>query len=158
MQPDQLRPFQRRFLKGALAPGVDVAALSIPRGNGKSCLAAHILERALTPGDDLFLSGSEVILLAGSLEQARLCFRFVRVSFYKRYDDYRFLDSSTKIGITHKPTNTRLRVISSNGKTAMGLVGISLVICDEPGSWESDRRRVDARCADNFSGKARAAP
>ena len=30
MQPDQLLPFQRRFLKGALAPGVDVAALSIP--------------------------------------------------------------------------------------------------------------------------------
>ena len=137
MQPDQLRPFQRRFLKGALAPGVDVAALSIPRGNGKSCLAAHILERALTPGDDLFLSGSEVILLAGSLEQARLCFRFVR-SALEEDADYRFLDSSTKIGITHKPTNTRLRVISSNGKTAMGLVGISLVICDEPGSWETN--------------------
>ena len=50
--------------------------------------------------------------------------------------DYRFLDSSTKIGITHKPTMTRLRVISSNGKTAMGLVGIPLVVADEPGSWE----------------------
>ena len=135
MQPDQLLPFQRRFLKGALAPGVDVAALSIPRGNGKSCLAAHIIERALTPGDDLFVSGSEVVLLAGSLEQARLCFRFVRAAL-EADADYRFLDSSTKIGITHKPTMTRLRVISSNGKTAMGLVGIPLVVADEPGSWE----------------------
>ena len=135
MHPELLRPFQRRFLRGALAPGVDVAALSIPRGNGKSCLAAHVIERALTPGDDLFVSGAEVVLLAGSLEQARLCFRFVRAAL-EEYADYRFLDSSTKIGITHKPTNTRLRVISSNGKTAMGLVGIPLVICDEPGSWE----------------------
>ena len=137
MQYNQLRPFQRRFLKGALAPGVDVAALSIPRGNGKSCLAAHILERALTPGDDLFVGGAEYVLLAGSLEQARLCFRFVRAAL-ESDDDYRFLDSSTKIGITHKPTNTRLRVISSNGKTAMGLVGIPLVVCDEPGSWETN--------------------
>ena len=30
----ELRAFQKRFLKGALADGVDVAALSIPRGNG----------------------------------------------------------------------------------------------------------------------------
>ena len=34
----ELRPFQKRFVKGALAPGVDVGALSIPRGNGKSWL------------------------------------------------------------------------------------------------------------------------
>ena len=31
----ELRPFQRRFVKNALAPGVDVAVLSIPRANGK---------------------------------------------------------------------------------------------------------------------------
>ena len=29
---EQLRTFQKQFIKGALAPGVDVAALSIPRG------------------------------------------------------------------------------------------------------------------------------
>ena len=28
-----LRPFQRQFLRGALAPGVDTAALSLLRGN-----------------------------------------------------------------------------------------------------------------------------
>ena len=50
--------------------------------------------------------------------------------------EYRFLDSVTRIGITHKATNTRLRVISSNGKTAMGLVNTSFAIADEPGSWE----------------------
>ena len=50
---DQLRGFQKRFIKGALAPGIDVAALSIPRGNGKSWLAADLLRRCLTPGDEL---------------------------------------------------------------------------------------------------------
>ena len=71
-----LRPFQKRFVKNALAPGVDVGALSIPRGNGKSWLAAYLLERGLTPGDPLHVPGAEYILCAASLEQARLCFRF----------------------------------------------------------------------------------
>ena len=45
---EQLRAFQKRFVRGALAPGVDVAALSIPRGNDKSWLAAHLLRRCLS--------------------------------------------------------------------------------------------------------------
>ena len=50
--------------------------------------------------------------------------------------EYRFLDSSTRIGITHTSSNTKLRVLSSNGKTAMGIVGCPLLVADEPGSWE----------------------
>ena len=41
--------FQRKFIAGATAPGIDTAALSIARGNGKSALAAYLLTRALTP-------------------------------------------------------------------------------------------------------------
>ena len=132
----ELRPFQKRFLKGALAPGVDVAALSLPRGNGKTWLAAHILERCLTPGDKLFQQGAEYILCAASIEQARLCFRFIRASL-ETNEEYRFVDSVQRIGITHKPTNTRLRVISSNGKTAMGIVNCPVLVADEPGAWET---------------------
>ena len=51
----QLRKFQQEFIRRAFAPGIDVAALSLSRGNGKSFLAAHIVTRALTPGDDLFV-------------------------------------------------------------------------------------------------------
>ena len=130
-----LRPFQRRFIGAALAPGIDTAALSIPRGNGKSWLAAHLLTRALTPGDALHVPGSEYLLCAASIEQARLCFRFARVDLEPR-GGYRFLDSATRIGITHVDSNARLRVLSSNGKTAMGIVGCPLLVADEPGSWE----------------------
>ena len=42
-----LRPFQRRFLADVLAPGVRTAALSIPRGNGKSTLVASLAARTL---------------------------------------------------------------------------------------------------------------
>ena len=133
---DQLRTFQKQFIRGALAPGVDVAALSIPRGNGKSWLAAHLLRRCLTPGDDLHVPGSEYLLCAASIEQARLCYRFIRAEL-EETGEYSFIDSATRIGITHKRSNTRLRVLSSNGKTAMGIVNCPLLVADEPGSWEA---------------------
>ena len=52
-----LRPFQRQFVKAATATDVDTAALSLPRGNGKSFLAADLLRRGLTPGDPLHVDG-----------------------------------------------------------------------------------------------------
>ena len=132
---EQLRTFQKQFVRRALAPGIDVAALSIPRGNGKSWLAAHLLERCLTPGDALHVPGAEYLLCAASIEQARLVFRFIRTEL-EPTGEYRFIDSTTRIGITHKSSNTRLRVLSSNSKTAFGIVGCPLLIADEPGSWE----------------------
>ena len=51
-----------------------------------------------------------------------IVFRFARADL-EPTGEYRFLDSQTRIGITHVATNTKLRVIGSNGKTAMGLVG-----------------------------------
>ena len=62
-------------------------------------------------------------------------FRFVRADL-EPTGRYRFLDSATRIGITHAPSNTKLRVLSSNGKTAMGIVNCPILVADEPGSWE----------------------
>ena len=42
-----LIPFQARFVKKALAPETMTAALSMPRGNGKSWLAARICADAM---------------------------------------------------------------------------------------------------------------
>ena len=134
MEPE-LRPFQRRFVAAATAPGVDRAALSLPRGNGKSWLAGHLVSRILDPSDELFRPGTESVLLAASIEQARIVFRFARGGL-EELGGYRFLDSTTRIGITHRATNTKLRVIGSNAKTAFGLVGCPWAIADEPGAWE----------------------
>ena len=127
---ETLRPFQDRFLAAATAPGIDCAALSLPRGNGKSWLAARLAIQVLSPGDALFRSGTESVLCAASIEQSRIVFRFVR-EFLEPMGGYRFLDSFTRCAVTHKPTNTRLRVLGSNGKTAFGLVGC-------PGAWETN--------------------
>ena len=136
MREDELRSFQKKFIKAAFRPDIDTAVLSLPRGNGKTALAAHILSRCLTIGDPLCKEGSEYLLCAASIEQARLCFRFIRQDLEPR-GGYRFIDSATRIGITHLATNTRLRVLSSNGKTSMGIVGCPVLIADEPGSWET---------------------
>ena len=131
----KLRRFQDEFIRRAMAPGIDIAALSTPRGNGKSFLAGHLLTRCLTPGDDLFVNGQTVIQCAGSLDQARIVYNFVRQAL-EPLGEYRFIDSATRMGITHLPSNSKLRVISSSGRTAMGIVGVPLAVADEPGSWE----------------------
>ena len=131
----RLRPFQTRFMRRATAPGIDTAALSMPRANGKSWLGARFLTRALTPGDALHVAGAEYLLCAASLEQARLVYLFCRAAL-EPTGEYRFLDSVTRIGICHKASNTRLRVMSSKAKSAFGIVHCPLCVCDEPGAWE----------------------
>ena len=131
-----LRPFQRRFIAAATAPGIDTAILSGPRGLGKSWIAAHLITRALTPGDPLHVTGGEVVIVAASIEQGRIPFRFARDALEPR-GGYRFLDSATRIGIVHKATHTRVRVLGSNAKAAFGFVGVPLVVADEPGAYPS---------------------
>ena len=130
-----LRPFQRRFLRSAFAPGVDISCLSLPRGNGKSTLAGYLAARALTPGDALFVNGQEAVLCAASMEQARIVYRAAR-AVLEPMGGYRFQDAAQRIGIVHPSSGSRLRVISSSGKTAMGIVGVPLAIADEPGAWQ----------------------
>ena len=132
----RLRSFQTRFVKGAFRSGIDTAVLSLPRGNGKSALGGHVLARALTPGDELHQAGKEYILVASSLDQARAVFGFIR-SALEGSQGYRFLDSTTRVGVLHRPSNTRLRVLSSKAKSAFGIVGCPLLVFDEPGALET---------------------
>ena len=116
-----------------------MAVLSLPRGNGKSTLCGYILARCMTPGDPLFESGKEYLLVAGSLLQARHVFNAL-VEMLENIKDYRILQSTAALKITHKSTRTRLQALSSNAKTAMG-IGLSnpVVVADEPGSWETGK-------------------
>ena len=135
----ELEPFQTEFLtRGPLARGVDTSVLSGSRGLGKSSLAAALLASALTPGTELWMRGAESVLCASNMEQGRITYRFVRewLEAGKKPGDYRYQDSATRIGVVHKPTETRLRVISSSGRGAMGLgARTNLAVLDEPGAF-----------------------
>ena len=136
-------PFQRRFLRRALAPGVAIACLSVPRGEGKSLLAADLLTEAL-PGGSRYVPGGESVLLAGSMNQARTVFRFLRAKYpCPNHTDskcsrceLRWTDSYQRIGVTHWPTDTRITVRGKSGKLALGLANCPIIVGDEPASWD----------------------
>ena len=125
-------PFQRRFLSAVDDPRYRTVAASWPRGCGKTTIAGHVVARALTPGDPLYVAGGEVVLFAGSIEQCRLTYRQALGFLESRLDEYRMVDSATRVAITRKDCRTRLKAVGSNPKTSLGLVGTPLAIIDEP--------------------------
>ena len=140
MKDSDLRPFQRRFLKGALAPGIEIAALSLPRGNGKTTLLAYLATRAMTPGDELFVPGAQNVLIAGSIKQSRPGFRLARAALGE--SNYRFEDSNQVVKAVHVDSQTRLDIHAANAKTALGWLGARLILVDEgavvgPGLWDA---------------------
>ena len=130
-----LAPFQRKFINGAFAAGVKKAVLSGPRGIGKSSLTGELLAAAVDPAGPLFVPGSESVLLAASVAQARIVFRFLRRRLGD--DGFRYQDSGQRVAVTHASSNTVVRVASSDGKRAFGLgADTPLIVGDEPGAWQ----------------------
>ena len=70
-----VQPFQRRFLRGAFADGVSIAAYSTPRAAGKTELIGRVAGLGVVPGSPVFREGHEVVVFAGSMRQARHIFR-----------------------------------------------------------------------------------
>ena len=134
--PMRLLPWQRRFLRGALAPGRHRAALSVARGNGKTTLAAAIAVAALV--GPLARPRGETILVASSFQQARIAFdharAFLQAAIDGRRSDWRLQDSGNAAAIEFRPTGCRLRAIGSDPRRAHGLAP-ALVIADEPAQW-----------------------
>ena len=134
-----LRAFQRRFLAGALAPGVRTSALSLPRANGKTTLASMLAYRVVNPRSSLFRRGTESHLVSSSLGQSRrTAFRLLKARVEARpdCDSYRVSENRNECAVTHLPTDTRISVLAPKAATAQGLVGCPWVIGDEPGSWD----------------------
>ena len=74
--------------------------------------------------------------MSASLEQSRILLSFVREALAERADHYRWLDSGQRLQVTHKATGTKLRVLSSSGKRAMGLSQFHTIFADEPAAWQ----------------------
>ena len=129
-------PFHAEWIRRTFAPGVEISALSVPRGSAKTWIAGQLGALALTPGSPLWRPGIETLAVSASLEQSRVLLSFVRDALADEYDRYRWLDSGQRLAVTHKATGTKLRVLSSNAKRAMGLSQFGLIMADEPGAWE----------------------
>ena len=133
-RPLRLAAFQRRFLRAARRE--PTAALSMPRGAGKSFLAARLAADAIPGLSDT----QEIVVCAASVQQGRIVGRFVREMLGESGWDYRDTaqDYTVRRAVAgrRRGAPVKMRVQGSNGKTAMGLVRVPLVIADEPGAWE----------------------
>ena len=129
-------PFHADWIKATFADDIQISAMSCPRGSAKSWCVGHLAALGLRPGSPLFQPGIETLVVSASLEQSRIILGFVREALYDVFDDYRWLDSGQRLAVTHKATGTKLRVLSSSGKRAMGLSQFHTIYADEPGSYE----------------------
>lgn len=73
-EPFDLRPFQREIIAGAFAPKIRNALVSLPRGNGKSALAAALALAEMFVGPD----SAEVLCVASDMRQAMIVLRMAK--------------------------------------------------------------------------------
>ena len=144
LSPGGLMPFQQAFVDALCRVNhpPDVAALSVPRGNGKSWLCGGLVARSLTPGDKLHEPGVENILVSSSMNQARIVLEFARTALGE-VEGYRWRND----GVTHLDSRARVRIVSSDARRALGLgANVRIIIADEPGAWSpiQGRRLWDA--------------
>ena len=141
---DGLLPFQSAFVSAVCREHrpPEIAALSVPRGNGKSWLCGGLVARSLKPGDPLFEPGVENILVSSSTAQARIVLEFTRAALGES-DGYRWRND----GVVHLASRARVRIVSSDARRALGLgANVRIIIADEPGAWSpvQGRRLWDA--------------
>ena len=135
--PFEVFPWESDFVSGALAPGVDVAALTIARGNGKTTFCAAIAHAALC--GPLAVERGETVVVASSFEQARLTFdhvcSFIGYENLKDRSRYRLWDSAQLARLRCLEHGTQLRCLASDPRRMHGIAP-SLVLADEPAQWE----------------------
>ena len=114
-EPFVVLPWQRRFVRGAFAPGVQSAALSVARGNGKTALLSGIAAATLT--GPLVVPRGETVIVASSFEQARIAFEHVVAFLGDKLDDrdrWRVWDTAQQARVEDRLTGARVRCIGSD--------------------------------------------
>jgi len=139
-EPVVFEPWQQEFIDAAFELDengrrkVTTALLGVPRKNGKSVLAATIaLYMAGADGEP----GAEVVLAAGSRDQAAMVFDQARA----------FVDSNPELGayfdaqryVINGPNGSVIKRIAADGRLAHGL-NSSTVIVDEAHSLTTPRQ------------------
>src|SRR6056297_3210221 len=123
-QAVKLAPFQKQFVSGALSDGVNVACLSIGRGNAKTALSAGIALGAVK-GEWDRQPRREILIAARTRDQARIAFDF-KVSFIRSLPEDEpaafTIRRSPRLEIEHDGDGGAhfVRAIAADAKTALG--------------------------------------
>ena len=153
----ELWPWERRFLRDALRPGIVEAGLTMGRGGGKSTLIAAIAAAAVA--GPLRQARGDVLVVASSFLQARVVFEhsraFLGPFFAASPADWRIVDHSQAAVVEHVPSGARLRCIGSDPRRAHGLAP-ALCIADEPAQWPATSGERMVAALETARGKLRA--
>jgi len=146
-QPMKLAPFQRQFVTGALDAAVNVAVLSIGRGNAKTALSAGIALGALL-GEWDTQPKREILIAARTRDQAQIAWRFVAGFATSLPDEIQaqliFRRSPRlEIEFTGDGGGHVVRAIAADGKSALGS-SPTLVLMDERGHWAEKGNDLEA--------------
>jgi phage terminase large subunit-like protein len=138
----KLAPFQKQFVKGALADGVNVAVLSIGRGNAKTALSAGIALGSVM-GEWDKQPRREILIAARTRDQARIAFDFVVGFMRSLSEDEQKLFTvrrSPRLEIEYEGDcgGHFIRAIAADGKSALGSAP-TLILMDERGHWAADQ-------------------
>lgn len=141
-EPLRLAPFQSQFVEGALAPGTDIAVLSVGRGNAKSAVSAGLALGA-TLGVWDTQPRRDVILAARTRDQARTAWNFAAAFCLSLPDEIQTqlkFRRSPRLEIEFEGDGGGhvLRAVAADGKSALGS-GPTFVLMDERGHWPTDR-------------------
>lgn len=134
-------PWEKRFIRGAFAPWVSEAAITMARANGKSSLLAAVATAALI--GPLRQPRASVVVTAASFAQAKIIFDALRSYLEQKTDIedrrlWRVLDNAQHAEIVHKPSRASVRCIGADAGRASGLQP-SLLLLDEPAAWQGVR-------------------
>ncbi len=138
----KLAPFQRQFVKGSLAEGVNTGVLSIGRGNAKTAVSAGLALAELLGvlGEQ---PAREAIIAARVRDQARIAWDFAAQfalglpeEIQKRLTFRR--SPRLEIEFEDERGSHFLRAIAADGKSALGGAP-TLVLMDERGHWQAGK-------------------
>jgi phage terminase large subunit-like protein len=137
----KVAPFQRDFVKGAFAKGVQVGVLSIGRGNAKTALSAGLALAHLV-GEIFPQPKREIIFAARNRDQAKTAFGFL-VGFIEGLPDEDreqfIIRRGSKLEVETAENDGGLaRVIAADGKSILGGAP-TLAILDERAAWEREK-------------------
>lgn len=141
-QPLKLAPFQKQFVRGALAPDIQVAVLSIGRGNAKTALSGGVALGALL-GEWDRQPHREILIAARTRDQARIAWDFVvgfSRSLPEEVQEQLTFRRSPRLEIEYEGDGGGhfVRAIAADGKSILGSAP-TLVLMDERGHWPLDK-------------------
>ena len=135
----KLLPFQKKFIRNAFKPQIQIACLSIGRGGGKSTLASCLVAYFLTDS-----KRTDTTVIASSFAQGRVVFDGVlAILECIKALKLKVIDSACAAQITNTETGSTLRCVGSDNRRSMGWK-IDFVIGDELSQWGPRGSRLAA--------------